>query len=1507
LLARWILLASAFTSHALTNNLALTPPMGWNDWNTFGCGISETVVQQTADAMATNGMKAAGYQFVNVDDCWASGRDSNGVVVVNATKFPSGMKALADYLHSKGLKLGLYTDHGTNTCSSSNPPGSYGYEYVDAMTYAAWGVDYLKNDSCKLPAGDVPQEDYFRMADGLMKSGRAIVNSLCPNSAHYEYWSPDQGNMWRTTGDIHNTFSSMAGRIDPNSKSAYLAGPGRWNDADMLEVGNGEFTDQTNARSHFTMWCIMAAPLIAGNDIRSATPQTLAILSNPEAIAVDQDPAGEQGVRVGGTPGSTEVWSKPLGYDFTTKAVALFNRTTNAASITCTWSNLAFQNGPATVRDLWAHADLGTFMNSFTANVPGQGVVLLRIVGTPLAPPPLGTTYLSDLQPIYAYTGFGTLSKDTSIGGNTLTLNGVTYSKGIGTHAIGAHEYNLGGIVSRFQADLGVDDEVGSNGSVIFQVFADGWKIYDSGIMTGGSATRTVDLDVNGVTRLTLGVTDTGNDVSGNRNAYDHSDWAGARVTVTNTTPALPSSPTGLTAGPGNAINLSWNPARAAASYIVKRATVSGGPYAGIANVSGTIFTDTNVVVGVTYYYVLSATNRFGESTNTPQAAVTPCLLPGVPTNLTASVSNLQVALRWNSASGSYTIGRFTSSTPITNIASGITATNYTDISVTAGSTYFYIVAASNTCNQGAFSAFAGAIMPPAAPAGLTATPGNSQVILSWTAAAGATSYNLKRSTNNGGPYTVIANGVASAGYVDAGAANGATYYYVVSAVNSSGEGPNSAPASATPSAPVTAYWTNVVTASPQGWNVNGNWTNAAVFPNSGGTLAVINANIAAAQTINLNQAITVGALNIGDADGTAAYTIAGNGGALTFSDTNAVTLMQLASSKGDMIAAPVSMTTNLFVLNNSANPLTLAGTLSSSGGALAISSGVLQVGDGATNGSLGSVNVAVNSALVFNRNDSATNSGVISGTGSVAQKGTGILNLSGANTFGGGVTIQNGTLQAGNAAALGSTVGTTVITNGGTLDVNGFNLTGEAVVVSGSGVGGKGAIINGGGQQTSALRNVMLAGDITLGGAGPFNPSANVNRWDIRAVSNSSTNGCALVTGGHPYKLIKTGGNQISLVAVSVDPALGDVDIQQGLMGWETVTSSMGNPASNLIVRAGATLSFYNAGTAWNKHFILYGDGVSTNLYNWSGANVVIGPMQLKGDCVFWGGGTSLLLSNVVSGTGGLVKNGSYSLILAAANAYSGNTTVNAGNLLLTNNGAISGSAVINVGPGGTLDASGRSDGTLTLAGGQTLAGNGTVKGNVVVGSGATLGPGGSVGALTFSNSLTLNGGSTTRMEVSKSPVTNDVAQVTGNLTYGGTLVITNMGVNSFSAGDSFKLFNAGAYSGVFANLVPAIPGVNLGWNTNGLTNGVLSIVTAPTPTPRIGAVGIAGNDFILNGSNGVPNWPYYVLASTNAALPLSQWTRLATNFFDGGGRFNFTNTVNPLESQRYYLLQIP
>ena len=286
-------------------------------------------------------------------------------------------------------------------------------------------------------------------------------------------------------------------------------------------------------------------------------------------------------------------------------------------------------------------------------------------------------------------------------------MAGNTYSKGIGTHAIGGHEFNLGGVCSRFVSDIGVDDEVGGNGSVIFQVFADGTKIYDSGIMTGSTATKTVDLDATGVRRLTIGVTDTGNDVTGNRNSNDHADWAGARVIVTNTSPQVPRAPAGLVATAGNQITLAWTPALAAISYNLKRAASIGGPFTTISNVLLAAFTDASVMVGSNYFYVVSAVNSFGEGANSPPAAVTACNSPATPANVTATASTSAIVVRWNQVSSatSYAVSRFTRNTPPATIAT-VTSTNFTDTNIIGGTIYFYFVAAANACGQSAFSAF---------------------------------------------------------------------------------------------------------------------------------------------------------------------------------------------------------------------------------------------------------------------------------------------------------------------------------------------------------------------------------------------------------------------------------------------------------------------------------------------------------------------------------------------------------------------------------------------------------------------------------------------------------------------------------------------------------------------------------------------------------------------------------------------------------------------------------
>ena len=366
------------------NGLALTPPMGWNSWNKFACDVNEKTVRDTADAMVSSGMRDAGYQYVVIDDCWHGPRDTNGFITADPQKFPSGIKTLADYVHSRGLKFGIYSDAGRLTCGGR--PGSQGHEYQDAITYARWGVDYLKYDWCS--TGDRnAKEAYAVMADALRQSGREIVFSMCEwGTAKPWLWAKNTGNLWRTTGDIFDSFSTKDPKrdwahtvtdiVDVNEPLAPYAGPGHWNDPDMLEVGNGGMSP-AEYRSHFSLWAMMAAPLMAGNDIAHMDETTRSILLNKEVIAIDQDPLGIQGRRVR-KDGNTELWVKPLKDGGL--AVLLFNRGDVAATIGGSRDELALQaRGRAKVRDLWAHKDLGAWTGAIQATVDPHGVAMYRI------------------------------------------------------------------------------------------------------------------------------------------------------------------------------------------------------------------------------------------------------------------------------------------------------------------------------------------------------------------------------------------------------------------------------------------------------------------------------------------------------------------------------------------------------------------------------------------------------------------------------------------------------------------------------------------------------------------------------------------------------------------------------------------------------------------------------------------------------------------------------------------------------------------------------------------------------------------------------------------------------------------------------------------------------------------------------------------------------------------------------------------------------------------------
>lgn len=363
------------------NGLALTPPMGWNSWNKFACNVNEKIIRETADAMASNGMKEAGYQYIVIDDCWHGQRDENGFIVADPVRFPSGIKALADYIHSKGLKFGIYSDAGRQTCGGR--PGSQGHEYQDALTYARWGVDYLKYDWCNTGTRNA-EEAYALMADALRATGRDIVFSLCEwgNSRPW-LWGQKIGNLWRTTGDITDKWEGKYGYswgvlniLDMNEPLWPFAGPGHWNDPDMLEVGNGGMTT-TQYRSHFSLWAIMAAPLIAGNDIANMDTATREILLNREVIAVNQDVLGVQGRRIS-RDGNREVWVKPLSGGG--RAVILFNRGENPETISVGWEELGYPAAlRASIRDLWAHRDLKPVAGRYAATVPGHGLVMLKL------------------------------------------------------------------------------------------------------------------------------------------------------------------------------------------------------------------------------------------------------------------------------------------------------------------------------------------------------------------------------------------------------------------------------------------------------------------------------------------------------------------------------------------------------------------------------------------------------------------------------------------------------------------------------------------------------------------------------------------------------------------------------------------------------------------------------------------------------------------------------------------------------------------------------------------------------------------------------------------------------------------------------------------------------------------------------------------------------------------------------------------------------------------------
>jgi len=370
--------------HALENGLARTPPMGWNSWNKFQCEVNEELIRRTADALVETGLRDAGYVHLNIDDCWHGSRDAEGFIHPDPARFPNGLEAVADYVHSKGLKLGIYSDAGTETCGKR--PGSLGYEEKDAQQYARWGIDYLKYDWCNTEGLKAP-EAYAKMRDALAKTGRPMVFSICEwgNSQPWT-WAATVGNLWRTTGDIgicwekkacpHDWQIGVMNILDLQVGLEEYAGPGHWNDPDMLQVGNG--LSDVEDRAHFSLWALLAAPLLAGNDLGNMSAATKETLTNREVIAVDQDPLGIQGRKVR-DDGAEEVWARPLRGG--AMAVVLLNRGDAPVRMKLTWQELGLAGKPVAVRDLWRKSDLGSFEHGYSDAVPPHGVVMLRLTG----------------------------------------------------------------------------------------------------------------------------------------------------------------------------------------------------------------------------------------------------------------------------------------------------------------------------------------------------------------------------------------------------------------------------------------------------------------------------------------------------------------------------------------------------------------------------------------------------------------------------------------------------------------------------------------------------------------------------------------------------------------------------------------------------------------------------------------------------------------------------------------------------------------------------------------------------------------------------------------------------------------------------------------------------------------------------------------------------------------------------------------------------------------------
>ncbi len=513
--------------------IAARPPMGWNGWNAFGCSptLDEALLKANVNALVDSGMQSAGYQYVNLDACWETERGADGQRQIDATRLPGGIEAFAEYVHTRGLSLGIYAP--IETCSAGQ--GIEGHEADDAATYAAWGVDYVKLSRCDGGA-QVSEDAGTGLATAIDETGRPMLLSLA--SPPFQEWMPERAQAFRCAGNIEPTWSSLLRSIDSTLPLAAYARPGAFNDPDMLEIGNGALTPGEQ-RVQLAVWSILSAPLLAGNDLSVMTEETRALLTNTRVIALNQDPLGLQAALVR-SEGDVELLAKPLS-GCGARAAVLYNRGDTSADIAVAWNDLWLEAAGGAVQNLWTDSPVASDTSGFRVTVLPHDAVALRVTG--VEPPlPGGRSYLSDLRPSYATNGFGpfeldqTNGEDSALDGAPIRLRGAAYDKGLGVHAPSLLRYRLGRACTRFEADVGIDDDQQGQGSVEFEVWADGERLFRSGVLTGSSPVRTVNLDLTGRRDLRLFV-----GTGGDTNGKDHGVWAGAR---------LDCDPAGTPAGP---------------------------------------------------------------------------------------------------------------------------------------------------------------------------------------------------------------------------------------------------------------------------------------------------------------------------------------------------------------------------------------------------------------------------------------------------------------------------------------------------------------------------------------------------------------------------------------------------------------------------------------------------------------------------------------------------------------------------------------------------------------------------------------------------------------------------------------------------------------------------------------------------------------------------------------------------------------------------------------------